>query len=348
MQSNNLIFSYDMSKQFTAIAHPNIALIKYWGKRDSKLNLPAVGSISITLRDLFTKTSVEFDDQLTQDEMTLAGKLPDASDIKRVTEFLDLVRAQAKTTTFAHVISETNFPAQAGLASSASGFAALALASTRAAGLKLSKNELSILARRGSGSAARSLYGGFVEMKRGNTDDGIHDIAVQIHDEHYWPLDILVLITSEEKKSISSRDGMNLTRDTSPYYSAWVSSIDQDLRDMRNALAQKDFETVGEISEFNCLKMHSLIFSARPGIIYWNETTLALIQKIRELRSNGLSVFFTVDAGPQVKAICLPNHADRIERGLRTIPGIKKIIKTKLGPGAYLEHKNTALCPPAI
>lgn len=319
-----------------AIAHANIALVKYWGKRDEALNLPAVGSISITLRDLFTKTSVEFRENLKSDILILNGERANPKQEFRSSKFLDLIREKAHTPLFAEIASENNFPTGAGLASSASGFAALTLAASDAAGLDLSPAPLSELARRGSGSAARSIFGGFVEMKMGEKADGSDAVAFQLHDEHYWPLDMLILITSAAEKETGSTEGMNLTAETSPYYRAWVESSPADLAAMREAISRKDFRQLGEISEYSCFKMHGLALSARPGLLYWNPLTVTLIHEVRRLRQKGLPAYVTIDAGPQVKVICLPEYSEQFRRELSQIEGIKQILKTSIGPGARI------------
>lgn len=320
----------------TAIAHTNIALVKYWGKRDPALNLPATGSISLTLKELFTRTTVEFSADLAQDELILNGERANPRDEQRTSKFLDLIRVQAGIAIFARVTSENNFPTGAGLASSASGFAALALAAAHAAGLNLSPAQLSELARRGSGSAARSIFGGFVEMKAGARPDGSDAVAVQLHDETWWPLEMLILITSAAEKEIGSTAGMNRTAQTSPYYPAWVASSVEDLVAIRSAIDRRDFQQLGEIAEFSCFKMHGLALSARPAILYWNPLTVELIHAVRGLRQKGIPAYVTIDAGPQVKVICLPQYSEQIRTTLEAISGIQKIIKTSPGPGVKI------------
>lgn len=325
----------------TATAHSNLALVKYWGKRNSALNLPAVGSISITLADLTTRTTVQFDSQFDRDTLMLNGVRTEAGKEKKVHAFLDIVRQQAKIKHFARVTSENNYPTGAGLASSASGFAALALASTQAAQLSLSPEQLSVLARRGSGSAARSIFGGFVEMKAGQKPDGTDSYAVELADENHWGINIIIAITTDQEKQIGSTEGMNQTALTSPFYTDWISSSKQDLNEMRSAIAAKDFQKLGEISEHSCLKMHGLAMSAKPGIVYWNATTISIIDFVRELRRKNLQCYFSIDAGPQVKIICLPNDAEKLENLVNNIPGVKRTIRTSLGPGAKLIEKES-------
>ncbi len=319
-----------------ARANSNIALIKYWGKKNIGLNLPAVGSISITLNELYTETSVEFKAGLSQDHLVLNGQSASAPDTGRVSRFLDIIRKRSNTGLFAEIISANNFPTSAGLASSASGFACLALAGSSAAGLDLTPVQLSELARLGSGSAARSIFGGFVEMKKGLESDGSDSVAEQIAMRKFWDLRLIIAITSEEKKKTGSTDGMIVTRDTSPYYSAWIESSENDLAEMRDAIRRRDFEALGELTEYSCLKMHALAMAAKPGLIYWNNTTIDLIHMIRDLRKKGLPVYFTIDAGPQVKAVCLPEYVGQVRDEIRKNPGVLRVIETGLGGDAMI------------
>jgi len=323
----------------TASACSNLALIKYWGKKNIVLNTPAVGSISITLDALTTTTTVCFDSRFNEDVFRLNGTHAGYEKEIRVSKFLDIIRQLAKLNLHAEVISENNFPTGAGLASSASAFAALALAASEATNLSLSPNQFSELARRGSGSAARSIYGGFVEMKVGNQMNGSDSIAYQLADENYWPLNVVIALTSHAEKEIGSTEGMEHTVNTSPFYKDWVRSSSRDLIDMRDAIKKKDFTKLGEVSEFSCLKMHASAMAANPGIIYWNSTTIDLIHRIREMRKDGLESYFTIDAGPQVKILCQGNDAGLLQKNLSDTPGLKKTIPSGLGPGARLLEK---------
>lgn len=327
--------------QAVALAHANIALIKYWGKRDPVLNLPAVGSISITLKELFTRTEVRFTEELVNDRFILNGEHKDINQHVRIKKFLDLIRERSDIQFRAEIISENNFPTGAGLASSASGFAALTLASCKAAGLELSKKEMSILARIGSGSAPRSIFGGFVEMNVGVTPDGCDSYATQIADQSFWPLHVLIVITSRDEKKISSSEGMIRTAQTSPYFEKWVDSSKSDLDKMRSAINDHNFEMLGALSEHSCLKMHGLALSARPGIIYWNGITVAVMHAVREMRQNKIPAYFTIDAGPQVKILCEPEHSKKVKEKLKNIAGIKEVLISELGQSAkILEGKN--------
>ena len=325
-----------MSKQITAVAHANIALVKYWGKRDQKLNLPAVGSISLTLQALMTKTSVKFDPEIEGDRLTLNGFPADPAKNKRISDFLDLVRHRAGIEFYAQVQSENNFPTGAGLASSASAFAALTYAASEAAGLNLDGKELSVLARQGSGSAARSIFGGFVEMHSGSQNDGLDAYAEQLAPPSSWDLRMVIAITDEQEKKTGSTSGMTGSAETSPYYAAWIASSPDDIEIMRSAIRRKDLERVGEMSEYSCMKMHALMLATRPALIYWNGTTVDIFHQVRELRGKNIPAWFTVDAGPQVKIITLPEYVAVVEKSIGKIAGVKRIISSGLGPDAHL------------
>jgi len=317
----------------SARAHSNIALIKYWGKRDAALNLPAVGSISVTLDGLYTDTDVVFDEHASADAAQINGADINAA---RFTTFIDLVRTQAGIDTRARIVSTNNFPTGAGLASSASGFAALALAASRAAGLDLAPRELSILARQGSGSAARSILGGLVEMHRGDNTDGLDAFAEPMLAPADWLLEVVVAITDTGVKSIDSTAGMQSSGNASDFYPPWVEHAERDLVAMRHAIAERDFGAVGELTEYSCLKMHGLMLSTRPGLIYWNAATVAAMHAVRSLRADGVPVYFTIDAGPQVKALCAPGHAEVVAAALQGVPGVLETRITGLGPAARL------------
>lgn len=327
--------SLDADRCAAAQAHPNIALIKYWGKRDVPLNLPVVGSLSITLGTLWTRTLVRFATDLPADRLSLNGR-EDLKQLRKVSACLDLLRARAGTEARAEVVSRNNFPTGAGLASSASGFAALVVAADAALGLDLPQATLSEFARRGSGSASRSIFGGYVEWALGERADGADSVARPILDADAWPLRVAVAITSTAEKAIGSTEGMNRTADTSPYQSAWIDSQEADLAEARAAIVARDFERLADISEFSCLKMHALAMAAKPGLLYWNAATMAAMHEVRRLRASGVPVFFTIDAGPQVKAICLPSAAAQVAAVLREVPGVLNVLETGLGGAATL------------
>jgi diphosphomevalonate decarboxylase len=318
-------------KQATARAGANIALVKYWGKRDRRLNLPAAGSISITLSDLETRTTIRPDESLDDDVLVLDGVEQPAG---RIAATLDHMRTLGGQTTRCRVESRNNFPTGAGLASSASGFAALVVAADAAFGLGLPERKLSELARLGSGSAARSIFGGFVEMAAGTFDDGSDAVARPLLPAGDWPLEVVVAITDTGGKAVGSRDGMNRTMETSPYYAAWVESVPPDLERARAAIAARDFEGLGRVAEHSALKMHASMLAAEPGLVYWKPATLTCIERVRELRQSGRALFFTIDAGPQVKVICPAGEGAAVAAEIRALAGVREVMVSGLGEGA--------------
>ncbi|HKL50585.1 MAG TPA: diphosphomevalonate decarboxylase [Wenzhouxiangellaceae bacterium] len=316
-----------------AVAFANFALIKYWGKRDAELNLPDVGSISITLDALWTRTRVELDAALEHDIFELDGQAG-APGSARVAALLDRMREIGGSRIRAHVRSHNNFPTGAGLASSASGFAALVTAADRAYGLGLTPARRSALARIGSGSAARSIFGGYVEMHRGRLPDGSDSVAEPLAAADDWPLEVVIAVSDRGRKSVGSTEGMQRTAQTSPFYAAWVSNQPGDLATARAAIAARDFDALADVSEASALAMHGLAMSARPGLLYFNATTMGCLHRVRQLRASGVPVFFTVDAGPQVKAICAPDAAEAVAAALGEVPGVTEILRAGLGGGA--------------
>ena len=313
----------------TARAQPNIALIKYWGKSDTHRNLPAVGSISITLADLYTTMSVEFDPALQNDVLTVNGR--DNGDLlPRVTRCLDAAAGSRRDA--ARIVSEANFPIGAGLASSASAFAALVVAADAAADCGLNRAQLASLAGGASGSAARSLHGGFVELAK--SDGGI--AVRRIRPAAEWPLRVVVAITAAAPKPIGSTEAMELSRETSPFYARWVEQQEHDLAAARAAIAGRDFAALAGVAEHNCLKMHSVMWASRPPVVYWNSATLACMQTVRELQHDGFAVFFTIDAGPQLKAVCEPEVVEDVRAALSATAGVEEVLVTGLGEGARL------------
>ena len=317
----------------TARACANIALVKYWGKRDALLNLPAAGSLSMTLAALSTETTVQFDEALGGDEVTLDGTPAGPGETKRITAFLDLVRAQAGIPIHARVASRNSFPTASGLASSASGFAALAVAATRAAGLALPPRELSILARRGSGSAARSIFGGFARMHAGTASEDAYAEPVES------PLlgrarMVIAIVGGGAPKQHGSRDAMEHTAATSPMYRAWIELVPRDLEAAEAALAAGDLEGLGAITEANALAMHASAMTARPPVVYWRPATLALLEKVRGLRECGVAAWATMDAGPHVKVLTTVDDASSIAMQLRDLDGVTAVTISEPGGAA--------------
>ena len=318
--------------QGAAKARSNIALVKYWGKRQKHLNLPAVGSLSITLDALATETTVSFDESLENDDLLLDGERR-ADQLQRVSQSLDIMRDMAGVSLCARVDSANNFPTAAGLASSASGFAALVAATNTALGLGLSTRELSILARRGSGSAARSIFGGFVEMYPGRDDDGQDCYAEPLLAANDWPLEVIVAITAQGPKAVSSGSGMTRSAQNSPYYGQWVATHASDMDAARTAIEQRDFEMLATVSELSCLKMHAAAMATTPPLIYWNGITVECMHAVSAMRRRGVPVFFTIDAGPQLKAVCESTVAAAVRAELAEVPGVIETLHSRLGPG---------------
>jgi diphosphomevalonate decarboxylase len=328
-----------------ARACANIALVKYWGKRDARLNLPAAGSLSLTLDALVTTTQVAFDPGLAADELVLDGAPGKPAELARTSEFLDLVRAAAHIATRARVVSKNEFPTASGLASSASGYAALAVAASHAAGLALSARELSILARRGSGSAARSVFGGFVRMhageataRPGEPGDGSDAFAEPLRS----PLAdqvrmVIAIVGGGAPKSHGSRDAMDHTAATSPLYRAWLDLVPRDLAAAEAAHAAGDLEQLGAITEGNALAMHASAIAARPAVIYWQPATLAALAEVRALRAAGRAAWATMDAGPHVKVLTTAGEAGAVAAALRGVPGVTDLsIAAAGGPAGLL------------
>ncbi|PIQ70071.1 diphosphomevalonate decarboxylase [Candidatus Shapirobacteria bacterium CG11_big_fil_rev_8_21_14_0_20_40_12] len=315
----------------TAKAPANIASIKYWGRKDEKLRLPANDSISMNLSEVFTITTVEFSESYKKDEVKLVGKKLDRKEEKRIIDHLDRVRNLAKIKTFAKVVTKNNFPTGTGIASSASGFAALTVAAVKASGLEFSERQLSILARQGSGSACRSIPDGFVEWKSGSSSDSSYAHTLFPPD---WLniVDILAVVEKKTKK-ISSSEGHALT-ESSPFYGVRISGMKDKLKKIKQALTNKDFKTFGEISEAEAVNMHAVMMTSCPPLYYWTPETLKIILSVIEWREEGLPVYFTIDAGPNVHLLALPEEIDKIVQRLKRIEGIKGIIINKPTEGA--------------
>jgi diphosphomevalonate decarboxylase len=312
----------------TAEAHPNIAFIKYWGNRDESLRLPANGSISMNLDGLHTRTTVAFDTALEADRLTLAGKPASGPALERVSATLDLVRGMGGMNERAEVVSENNFPSGAGIASSASAFAALALAASLAAGLELSEVELSRLARRGSGSACRSVPGGFVEWRIGTGDADSY--AVSIAPPEHWELVDCVAVVSAGHKETGSTAGHALAG-TSPLQAARVADAPRRLDLCRRAILARDFEALAGVVELDSDLMHAVMMTSRPPLPYWLPASLGVMQAVRAWRGAGLPVIYTVDAGPNVHVLCPRERAGEVEGRLGALPGVEQVLVAGVG-----------------
>ncbi|MEG8184147.1 diphosphomevalonate decarboxylase [Nocardia terpenica] len=323
----------------SAIAHPNIALIKYWGKRDESLHLPVTDSLSMTLDIFPTVTTVRPDPTLDSDVVVLSDQLATPSVHARVASFLDLVRKRAGTTVHARVNTRNTVPTGAGLASSAAAFAALAVAAAAAYDLDLDRRELSRLARRGSGSACRSIYGGFVVWHAGTDDPSSYAEPV---DAPALDPAMVVAIVDEHGKRVSSRDAMRRTVATSPLYPEWARHCATDLDKVRTAIASGDLDTVGRVAESNALGMHAAIAAARPPIRYLSPLTKVVLDRIVGLRRAGTGVYATIDAGPNVVALCSRRDTTAVAQALGRIADQVRVQVALPGPAAYLISEGTA------
>jgi diphosphomevalonate decarboxylase len=323
-----------MTYEAVAVAHPNVALSKYWGKRDGGANVPAVPSLSVTLAGLTTRTRVRWDEGLADHRVVLhstpsseSGGALGRREAPRAFALLDEVRRAHGTSAWADVESRNDFPTASGLASSASGFAALALAAVRAAGADWDAVRVADLARRGSASAARSLFGGFVEL------DGT---AVRpLAPADYMPLAVLVCVTTEAPKAVGSSEGMRLTMERSPYARAWLETAPRLHEELRAALLARDFARLGELAEASAMAMHASAIAA--GIVYWSGATLEALRAVRALRGAGTAAYATVDAGPHVKVLVAPRDAAAAREALARVPGVLRIIEARPGEGATVQ-----------
>jgi diphosphomevalonate decarboxylase len=317
----------------TATAHPNIAFIKYWGNRDDYYRIPLYNSISMNLDGLTTETTVRFDQSMIDDKVEINNQPASLQASKRVSEILDLIREIAQLKLAARVSSKNNFPMGSGIASSASAFAALSLAASRAAGLSLNLISLSRLARRGSGSACRSIPAGIVEWHAGDTDE--NSFAEQLVAPEHWDLVDCMAVTSEEHKLIGSSTGHQLAS-SSPLQSIRVNDADRRIKQCRMAILNRDFESFSEVIEQDSNLMHSVMCTSRPGLVYWTEATQNVIHTVREMRQKGSEVAYTIDAGPNVHVITRNQATDSIKKTLEGISGVLRIVLAPVGAGATL------------
>ncbi len=333
-----------MTAKAVAEANTNIALVKYWGKNDEEFNLPAVPSLSLTLAGLRTRTEVSLTpsldaDRLTLNEAEIAGEpLAKVSrHLDRVARYLGLAERPR-----ALVRSDNNFPTAAGLASSASAFAALSLAAASALqpGFILddrSRASLAVLARQGSGSAARSLYGGLVVLGTGTPGQCDSAQATPVLSATEWPeLRLVIGVASEAAKDTGSTDGMRHTAKSSPYFAPFVAAAPNDLRLAMLALRDRDLAALGTVVERSALRMHASALAADPAVVYLRGATIEGLHALRALRARGVAAYFTCDAGPHPKALTTARDADAVAATLAAVPGVLRTIVAAPGPGARL------------
>jgi len=312
---NNLI-------KATSVAPSNIAFIKYWGKRDEDLKIPLNGSISMNLSNLLTTTTVEFNPDFKKD-LIIINDQEEGDEGSRVIKHLDRIRKLAKIKHKAKVISKNNFPTGTGLSSSASGFAALTLAASKAADLSLSEKELSILARQGSGSACRSIPDGFVEWLDGNTNETSY--AVSIFPPDYWDIVDVVAVVSKDKKEISTTEGQKLAK-SSPFFPARLSKIKDKIKLMKKHIQEKNFTLFGELVEQEALELHAIMLTSIPSLVYWLPGTLKVMHAVKRWRQEGLQVYFTVNTGQDIHLICQKKDAEKVVNKAKEIPDVTQTI----------------------
>jgi len=320
----------------TAIAHPNLALIKYWGRKNEELRLPANGSISINLSEMTTTTTVEFSEIFQSDQIQI-GKKDVIEDSGRLAERLDRIRKLANSDLYAKVVSVNNFPSSTGLSSSSSGFAALTLAASSAIGLNLSEKELTILARQGSGSACRSIPNGWVEWNDASSSN--ESYAQSIFPSDHWDIVDIVAVVSSEKKDVPTSQGQKLAQ-TSPFFTARQAEMPDKISKMKTYIEEKDFVPFGELVEAEALNMHAIMITSTPSLIYWSIGTLRLIKQIKKWRNEGLPAFFTINTGQDIHILIEKGNLTALKKRLINIPYIQKIFVNKVSDGAEIVNQH--------
>lgn len=320
----------------TAIAPANVGLIKYWGRKDEMLRLPINGSISVNLSNLLTTTTVEFTNNLTKDEIMING-ISDQTVAIRVIKHLDRIRNLAKTKKHAKVVSVNSFPANTGLSSSSSAFAALTLAGIKASGISLSEKDLSILARLASGSACRSIPDGFVEWLEGNTNNTSY--AVSVYPPDYWDIADVVAVVSTESKEVSSTEGQKYVY-TSPFFQTRLLKMKDKINRMKKILNDKNFTEFGNLLEAEALELHAIMLTSKPPLIYWTQGTLAIMKQVKKWRLMKLPVYFTINTGQDIHLFCKKENEKKLIAELKKISEVKDIIVNYPSEGVRLTDKH--------
>lgn len=319
----------------TAIAPSNIAFIKYWGKEDEKLHLPANDSISMNLSNLLTTTTVLFDKLFTEDSVEIDKQKNQASS-QRVVEHLDRIRKLAGINLKAKVVSVNNFPASTGLSSSASGFAALSLAGSTALGIRLAEKELSLLARTGSGSAARSVPSGFVEWRKGTGDQTSY--AYTLYPKDWWKIVDIVAVVSDQKKEISTSEGQKFAADN-PFFQTRLKLLPEKITLLKKYLGEKNFPLFGKMVEEEALELQAIMLTSRPALIYLLAATVTVIREIQRWRKEGIEVYFTLNTGQDVHVLCQEKDREKISQRLENLP-VRKIIVNYPATGVRLSGRH--------
>jgi len=327
-----------MPTRATAIAGANIAFIKYWGRASSSPLVPLNSSISMTLDAAHTTTTVAFADDYADDSLTLNDAPAGAEAMLRASRHLDRVRALAGTAARAQVVSRNSFPAASGIASSASGFAALTVAAAAALGLQLTPQQMAALAREESGSAARSLLGGYVEWDAHAPDQAC---VRQLAPETHWDLVDVIAIVSEAAKPVSSLGGHALAH-TSPLLGARIAALEAALAQTRDAIARRDLAMLGEVAEADALSLHAIALTSRPPILYWQPATLTILHAVHRWREEGLPAYFTIDAGPNVHILTTRAYAEAVAQRVRALEGVSNVLVCGSGSAPRLTDEHLA------
>lgn len=337
-----------MIKKITTVACANIAFIKYWGRFNHKLFIPLNNNISMTMSGCVTKATIELIDPSKEDTIQIKyfnkdAIILDKSAIKAQNIFnqIDRIRKLSGRKEKVFIKTESNFPADAGIASSASSFAAMTSALLLIYGLKEKFEDKKELSRQirlsGSASAVRSAYGGFVEMYAGKDHESTY--AVQLADENHWDLVDVVAITSTKEKKVSSSEGHELAT-TSPYLKTRIKEMQSRIKDCREAILEKDFTKLGKVIEADCISLHLIMMTSVPAIYYWNGATMDIIRAVVEARETGLESYFTIDAGANVHVICHKKDVKKVEEMLKSINGVSGTIYNEAGPGVYISDEH--------
>ncbi|MFQ5593215.1 MAG: diphosphomevalonate decarboxylase [Anaerolineae bacterium] len=321
----------------TAVAPSNIAFVKYWGNADPRLNIPFNNSISMNLSGAWARTTVEFGLAFTRDTLVIDGLPITGAARIRVSRHLDRIRGLAGTESHARVVSENNFPMGTGIASSAAAFAALSVAGAAALNIDLSEREMTELARLGSGSAARSIPDGYVELKAGGGQTA--SFAFTLHTPDYWDLRDIVAIVSRQEKRIGSSQG-HTAAETSPHFTTRLAELPARLKAVRQAIRNRDIQALGEAAEADAISLHVVAMTSRPPIYYWAPATVRLIHAVQEWRRAGLPVYFTLDAGPNVHLICETEHESDVRARLAEIDGVLEVLVSGPAKGAHLTDEH--------
>lgn len=317
-----------------ARAHSNIAFVKYWGNSSQRLRLPANSSLSMNLDRLHTTATVQWSSDDKSDSVTINGAPADDAAWRRVSEHLHLLRRRFKTKMFAQVQSRNNFPMGAGIASSASAFAALTLAGAAALGEELSERELSTIARRGSGSAARSIPSGYVEWFAADSHELSY--AETFVDYDYWDLADVIAIVSRAHKRVGSTAG-HAAADTSVLQKTRIENAPRRLNEVKNAIVNRDFERFARVVEEDSNLMHAVMMTSRPSLFYWQPTSLAVMNAVRQWREEeGVQVCYTLDAGPNVHCICAKADAETVKTRLEAMSDAIEVLSASAGRGAFV------------